>query len=152
MIKQHRPVFFAIALVAMMAANVFGRAAENDRLRARVVLIIPNGAEPPKGYEERLGSIAIRMENFIARWMDHWGYSVERQQFFERNEDGSVEVTLVRGTLKKIQGRKSIPELTQLGTRGAKAELRIPRNRTVTWWIFYACVYSIGSGFGMDHV
>ena len=133
-----------LALIWFNLATTFALAQSNnenpsnDRLRARVVLIVPAGATPPNNYRERLNSVAVRMENFIAKWMDHWGYSIEKPQFFERDSDGMVEVTLVKASLTKVEGRKSIPELHRLAVRGAKAALNIPRNRTVTWWIFYS--------------
>ena len=111
---------------------------QSGRLKARIVLVIPQAATPQKNYQERLESVATRTEQFFSRWMKHWDRKIGRSRIFERNADGSVQVTLAKVRLSgKAQGRKSIPELRRLAIADARRQLKISGNARVVWWIFY---------------
>lgn len=113
------------------------QATQNDRLRARIVLVIREGTEPQSNYKERLGSVATRTEKFFAEWMEHWERPIERTEFFERDADGNVQVTLTKARLPKADGRNTLPELRRQAIAKAKKQLKIKDNRKVLWWIFY---------------
>lgn len=119
--------------------------AQNDRLYARIVLFIPENAKPPKDYELRLGSLGTRTEAFFAKWLKHWDREVEREEFFVRNDDGDIQVTLVKGKLKDPKSKTVLDDLRRQAIVGAKAQLGIKQNTKVLWWIFHA--YPGAKGF-----
>jgi len=124
----------AIATVAMFVDSA---AAKSNEFSARIVLLIPEDAEPAEGYEQRLGSLARRAESFFAKGMRHWKRDVGRATIFARNEDDTIKVTLVKGTLKSASGRGALPEARRLATHDAMAKLGLNANDKVAWWIFY---------------
>lgn len=126
-----------LALCVLVGFSPFVRAedAENE-LKARVVLFIPNDAQPPEMYEQRLASLAVAAESFLARWTGHWKRPVEREQIFARNKDGNVQVTVVRGTLK-AKGRDALPEIRSQAVAKASHEMGLKPDRPVIWWILY---------------
>jgi len=111
------------------------QAAEND-LNARVVLFIPEDAEPPEKYQQRLESLAVRTEAFFGHWMKHWKRPIEREQIFARNEDDTIQVTLVSGRVTS-KGRAALPEIRKQAVEGAARKLGLGENQPVVWWILY---------------
>ncbi|MEM7014009.1 MAG: hypothetical protein AAF585_21325, partial [Verrucomicrobiota bacterium] len=119
-----------------MSASIV-QAEDNDRF-ARLVLFIPEEAEPQPNYQERLGSLALRTEAFFAQWMKHWERPIERSQIFARNEDGAIDVTLVKSDLLNSNGRAALPEIRRKAVMGATKQLEISQNGIpVIWWVFY---------------
>ena len=126
-----------VLAIATVAVFVDSAEAKSNEFSARIVLFIPEDAEPPEGYERRLGSLAKRAESFFAKWMKHWKRDIERETIFARNEDDAIQVTLVKGTLKNAVGRAALPEARRLARDGAMAKLGLSANDEVVWWIFY---------------
>ena len=139
MANPKRTALAAKLVLAIATVTVFADYAEakSNEFSARVVLFIPEDAEPPEGYERRLGSLAKRAESFFAKWMKLWNRDIERETIFARNEDETIQVTLVKGTLKNAAGRAALPEVRRLARDGAMAKLGLSANDEVVWWIFY---------------
>ena len=130
-----------ILLLVGCAALVFdlpSAQAQNDRLYARIILFIPENTRPPQGYDVRLNSVGTRAEAFFGEWLEHWGREVERTEFFVRNEDGNIQVTLVKGKLKDPKSNQVLEDLRSQAIQGAKSQLGIGQRTKVLWWIFHA--------------
>ena len=129
------------ALLAVVVSLLFASTAQaqrKERLKARIVVAIPRGANPPAEYEERMRSVATRTEKFVAQWMEHWGREIERAEFFERDSEGNVIITLVEIRLKgKPAGHESLMEVRKLAINGAKTKLELTQRSNVLWWIFH---------------
>ena len=78
----------------------------NDRF-ARIVLFVPDDAEIPADYQERLTAIALRTEAFFADGIAQWGWPVARREIFARTDD-DIEVTVVRGALPERKAPRVI--------------------------------------------
>lgn len=124
----------ALLLFTLLAPTAL--TANNDRF-ARIVLFIPAETDAPEHYEQRLGSLAIRTELFLAKWMKHWNRPIERSQIFARNDDGSIAVTLVKGTLTNANGRAALPEIRSTALEEASRSLPFKVSDHSVWWIFY---------------
>jgi hypothetical protein len=110
--------------------------AANNEFCARVVLFIPERVVPPAKYEDRLASLAVRAESFLAHWTNHWRRPVERQEIFARNRNGDIAVTLVRGSVGR-KGRAALPEIRKQAVEGAVRQLGLTPHQPVVWWILY---------------
>ncbi len=127
---------FCFSALHLSITNAWGE--QGERLKARIILVIPQGAKPQKGYQDRLASVATRTEKFFADWMKHWDREIERAEFFERNPDGSVKVTLTKVKPKHgPNAQASLVEIRRLAIASAKQQLQIKKRTRVLWWIFY---------------
>ena len=105
---------------------------------ARIVYVIPANASPKPDYQARLESFATRTEKFISNWMTYWERPIEREQFFARDSNGDVQITLVKVSLQGgPKGRNSIGPLRKLAIDSASKKLKLKKNARVVWWIFY---------------
>ncbi|GAB5562706.1 MAG: hypothetical protein SynsKO_43530 [Synoicihabitans sp.] len=115
---------------------------------AHIVLFVPDDAEIPKGYQERLTAIALRTEAFFADGISQWGWPVARQKVFARTGDGEIEVTLARGALPEdATGRKGFPLVGPLAMAGATAALGDRADENTVWWTFYHTPKRVIKGF-----
>ena len=110
-------------------------AADND-LYARIALFVAEGDDVPEHYQERLSELATRTENFFVDGMAEWDIAVARKEFFSRDNEGKIEVSLVRGTLTKT-GRDALPELQGKTINATSRQRKINPRKPTTWWIFY---------------
>ena len=127
-----------IRLLLLVFAGMFpisAQSAENS-LHARIVLFISKDAKPPENYEKRLQSLALRTESFFADWGKHWKRPIERETVFARNEDGEIEVILVRGKIES-NGRAALPDVRAQAVEGAVNQLGLRPRQPVVWWILY---------------
>ncbi|MEJ6603551.1 MAG: hypothetical protein QNL51_13400 [Opitutaceae bacterium] len=118
----------------------------NDRF-ARIVLFVPDDAEIPAGYQERLTAIALRTEAFFADGIAQGGWPVARREIFARTDD-DIEVTVVRGALPEdAVGRKGFPLVGPLAMAGATAALGDQADENTVWWTFYHTPKRVIKGF-----
>ena len=118
----------------------------NDRF-ARIVLFVPDDAEIPAGYQERLTAIALRTEAFFADGIAQGGWPVARREIFARTDD-DIEVTVVRGALPEdAVGRKGFPQVGPLAMAGATAALSDQVDENTVWWTFYHTPKRVIKGF-----
>jgi hypothetical protein len=127
---------FSVLVPVGILLSSIASAADND-LYARVVLFMPESAEPAAKYEERLASLAVRAEAFFAHWMRHWKRPVGREQIFARDENGAIDVCLARGAVDS-RGRDALAAARRQAIEGAVRQLGLGSGQQpVVWWIFY---------------
>tara|TARA_R110002096_G_scaffold155936_4_gene320346 strand:+ start:169 stop:1248 length:1080 start_codon:yes stop_codon:yes gene_type:complete len=130
-----------LRLILLLAATLLSRTNANSQEKnnrfARVVLFAEEGSTIPENYQDRLGSLAIRTEGFIDQWMNHWERPIDRKEIFARNDDGSVQVTLLTGKLLNANGRAALPDIQSKATKGASEQLDLAPDKKTVWWIFY---------------
>jgi hypothetical protein len=135
-----------LSLVVAAAPAKTDDAPSNDRF-ARIVLFVPDDAEIPEGYQERLTAIALRTEAFFADGIAQWGWPVARREIFARTDD-DIEVTVVRGALPEdAVGRKGFPLVGPLAKEGATAALGDRTDENTVWWTFYHTPKRVIKGF-----
>lgn len=115
---------------------------------AQIVLFVPDDAEVPEDYQQRLHDIAIRTENFFADGIEQWDWDVARREVFARNSDGKVEITVARGELPKdATGRKGFPLVMPLAMEAATEALGDKVDESTVWWVFYHTPERVIKGF-----
>lgn len=124
-------------IASLLTIFVHFAEAESNAFSARVILFIPENAESPEGYEARLSSLALKTESFLAKWLNHWERNVDRTDIFARNDDGSIQVSLVKGALSNTNGREALPKIRKSAINGATKSLGLDENDEIVWWIFY---------------
>jgi hypothetical protein len=130
-----------IAIVAVAAAAYTQdksiAEAKPERLAARVVLFIPEDAEPPEDYVLRIQSLALKAEDFLASGMKKWNLGGERREIFARSKEGKILVTLTKGTVDSSGGRAALPSVRRTAIDAASTKLQLNEDTESVWWIFY---------------
>ena len=140
--------FLFAALIAAFGLSTVSADNHGDIRYARIVLFVPDDAEVPAGYQERLTAIALRTESFFADGIAQWGWDVARREVFARTDNGEIEVTVVRGALPEdAQGRKGFPLVGPLAMEGATAALGDRADENTVWWTFYHTPKRVIKGF-----
>lgn len=111
---------------------------------ARIILFVPDDAEVPEGYQQRLHDIAIRTENFFADGIEQWGWDVARQDIFGRNPSGDIEVTVVRSALPLDATLNAIMPRAIEGATNALGQEAV---ENAVWWVFYHTPVRAITGF-----
>ena len=128
--------FVGSILVCLIVSHADELKAQPNKIFGRIVFVIPNGAEPPKGYEQKIRSVAIRTESFFVDWMAYWDYPIEREHFFTRNSKGKTHIELVKATLpRKVEG-SSVGRLKDLAIKHARAKTQLGKKHKAVWWVF----------------
>lgn len=140
-------VLLAITLSSATVTAEQTEPQSNDRF-AQIVLFVPDDAEMPEDYQQRLHDIAIRTENFFADGIEQWDWDVARREIFARTSAGEVKVTVVRGALPKDAiGRKGFPAVGPLAMAGATKALGDEVDESTVWWTFYHTPERVIKGF-----
>ncbi len=140
-------ILFA-ALSAVLFATTVSVAHHDDIRHAQIVLFVPDDAEVPEGYQERLTAIALRTEAFFSDGIEQWGWDVARREVFARTSSGEIQVTVVRGSLPEdATGRKGFPLVGPLAMEAATAALGDQVDESTVWWTFYHTPKRVIKGF-----
>jgi hypothetical protein len=101
----------------------------------RIILFTASDRTPPKDAPHRLTQIADAAERFFVSEMKRWKYPPAVSRIFQRNSDGTVEITYVKGDRPASDEFYAHPECDHEARAKAARQLRIDGEGHV-WWTF----------------
>ncbi len=84
------------AVERSLATNALSSGINN----VNVVYFIPSDLDTVPGYRERLNGVMQYTQNFIAKWMDHWGYT-NKYLGLPVDSQGKIKLAVIRGAQPK---------------------------------------------------
>jgi hypothetical protein len=101
----------------------------------RIILFTAADRTPPASASHRLTQIADAAEGFLFSEMKRWKYPPAVSRLFQRNSDGTVEVTHVKGDRPAADPFYAKAECDAEAREKAKQQLRIEGEGHI-WWTF----------------
>jgi hypothetical protein len=128
-----RSLFLAVLLLSS-PISAFGQA---KMPRVQIVFLTPADVDAPPGVSRRLTQVADYTETMLVKWMKAWDYPPAREQIFQRNADGSVQVLFVKSLETLASGKFPLKDgnLSRKGKLLAMEKFKLPKTLDV-WWVW----------------
>ncbi|RQO65876.1 hypothetical protein DBR43_26875 [Pedobacter sp. KBW06] len=89
----------------LRAANKFGATGDGPQSgtnNLNVVYFIPSDLDTVPGYQKRLNGVMVYTQNFVSKWMNHWGFT-NKTVGIPVDAQGKLRMAVIRGTYPKAQ-------------------------------------------------